>query len=128
MHNAYMASRMVRRAGKGINMTQFYSDPSRESDKWSLPDCEVFQLTARECAEMDEDLIHEYMRKPAYRLAGMNSRDREKMFDAMVEAEGIEGGWFYRFCFPGCLPESAPFGPYASEQAALTAARESVEG
>jgi hypothetical protein len=108
-------------------MAQFYSDPSREGDKWSLPDCEVFQLTAREVAERDEDLIHQYMRRHEFRLASMNSATREKMFDAMIEDEGIEGGWFYWFCLPGCMPDSEPFGPYKTRDDAVAAARESVD-
>lgn len=112
---------------------QFYADTSREGDKWSLPDAEVFELTARECAEIDEDMVHEYMvheymRRKEFRLAGMNSRDREKMFDAMIEEECISGGWFYQFCTPGCLPESSPSGPYKTQQEAIDAARGQCEG
>ncbi len=36
-------------------MTQHYSQPDRENDKWSLPDIEIFELTAREVAERDGD-------------------------------------------------------------------------
>jgi hypothetical protein len=105
-------------------MSQFYSNPAREDDKYALPDCEVFQLTAREVAEMDEDNIFEFMRRRESRLASMNSRDREAMFDAMIDELGIESGWFYWYCFPGCLPESSPFGPYKTRQEAIDAARE----
>jgi hypothetical protein len=93
-------------------MGQEYSDPSRADDTYSLPDVEIFQLTAREVAEMDEDRIHEWSRRHEYRLASMNSRTREKMFDAMIEEEGIEGGWFWWTCLPGCMPDSDPFGPF----------------
>ena len=105
-------------------MSRFYSDPERETDTWSLPDIEVFELTAREVAERDEDLIYEYMKRHEFRLAAMSGRVRERMFDAMIEAEGIEGGWFYWYCFPGCLPDSEPIGPYPSWQAAKAAAQE----
>ena len=105
-------------------MAQHYSDPSRADDKWALPDVETFQLTAREVAEQDEDMIYEYMKRREFRLASMNSRDREKMFDAMIEEEGISGGWFFWFCFPGCMPESSPFGPYKTEREAAQAAEE----
>ena len=33
-------------------MTQIYSDPSRASDPHSLPDIEIFQMTAEEVAAM----------------------------------------------------------------------------
>lgn len=108
-------------------MTQFYSDPSREHDAHALPDCEVFQLTAREVAEQDEDMVYEYMKRHEFRVAAMNSRDREKMFDAMIEEQGITGGWFYWYCFPGCLPDSSPFGPFETEAEAIADARENAQ-
>jgi hypothetical protein len=100
-------------------MTQHYSNPDRESDDFALPDIEVFELTAREVAELDEEMIWDYMKRHEFRLASMNSRDREAMFDAMIEEEGIQGGWFWWSCFPGCLPDSSPMGPYASHADAL---------
>jgi hypothetical protein len=106
-------------------MTQHYSDPSRENDPHALPDLETFQLTAREVAERDEDMIREYVSQRQYRLATMSGRVRDQMFDAMIEENGIEGGWFYWFCFPGCMPESDAMGPYATQAEALAAARES---
>ncbi len=104
-------------------MSQHYSNPDRESDPHSLPDVEVFELTAREVAERDEDMIFEFMKRREFRLASMNSRDREKMFDAMIEENGIKGGWFYWFCFPGCMPDSDAFGPYPTQKAAIEAAQ-----
>ena len=100
-------------------MPQFYSDPSRQDDAYALPDAEVFQLNAYEVAQMDEDLIHEYMKRPAFRLAVMNSAVREKMLSAMIQEEGIEGGWFYWYCFPGCMPEGDPIGPFATAKLAV---------
>jgi hypothetical protein len=35
-----------------------------------------------------------------------------------------EPGFYYWYCFPGCLPDSDPFGPYATENEALEAAKE----
>ncbi len=105
-------------------MSQAYSNPDRETDPHALPDLEIFQLTALEVAEQDEDLIYEYMKRHEYRLAGMNSRTRERMFDAMIEEEGIKGGWFYWYCFPGGMPDSQAMGPYDTRQAAIEAARE----
>jgi hypothetical protein len=107
-------------------MTQAYSDPKRESDPHSLPDLEIFELTAEEVAAMDEDLVHEYLRRREFRLATMNGRDREKMLAAMIEEQGIQGGWFWHACLPGCLPDSDPFGPFESYAAALADARENA--
>ena len=67
-----------------------------------------FPLTATEVAAMDEDLVHEYSKRHEFRLASMNSRDRDAMLDAIVEEEGVKGGWFYWYCFPGCMPDSEP--------------------
>ena len=100
-------------------MSQHYSNPERESEETALPDIEVFELTAREVAEQDADMIYEYMKRREFRLAGMNSRDREKMFDAMIEEEGITGGFFWWSCFPGCMPDGPAIGPFASRQEAL---------
>lgn len=105
---------------------QFYTDPSRESETYALPDARVYQLTAREVAEQDEELIREYMRKHDYRLAGFNSRVAEAMFDAIIEEHAIAGGWFFDFCMPGCMPDSQPFGPYGSHTEAINAARDMV--
>jgi hypothetical protein len=101
---------------------QAYSNPSRESDPYALPDVEVFQLTATEVAETMEDDINDFMRRPEFRLASMNHRTRESMLDAMIEEIGIKGGWFYWFCLPGCMPDSEPYGPFASADEARQAA------
>jgi hypothetical protein len=108
-------------------MSQHYSDPARADDEHALPDLEVFQLTAREVAEQDEDLIWEYVKRHEFRLASMNSRTREAMFDSIVEEQGITGGWFYWYCFPGCMPDSSAMGPYESHAAALEAAQEEAQ-
>ena len=80
-------------------MAQFYSDPSRETHKWSLPDCEVFY--SRECDQTPETVF-------------WNEDDDE--------ATGP--GWYYWTCFPGCMPDSDPWGPFDSEDAAIEDARE----
>lgn len=71
-----------------------YSDPSREGDKWSLPDVEVFYI--HEMGHEDPDRPGEY----------------------------LPPGWYYWYCFPGCMPEGDPNGPFKSEQVAIDAARD----
>ena len=105
-------------------MSQFYSDPSREPDPFAIPDCEAFQLTAVEVAATMEDEVYEFSKRREFRLYAMNRRVQETMLDAMVEELGITGGWFYQYCFPGCLPDSEPIGPYATRQEAIAAAQE----
>ena len=73
-------------------MTQVYSVPLRESDPHSLPDCEVFYFS-----QNDAD----------YR--GAYGEDDWPM----------PPGWYWRACFPGCLPDSDPVGPFDTEEAAI---------
>lgn len=48
-----------------------------------------------------------------------------------AEAESVcdtdREAWFWWSCFPGCLPDSDPFGPFASEDEALADAREGYD-
>lgn len=106
---------------------QVYSNPARESDPHALPDVEVFQLTAAEVAAMDEDTVYEYSKRHEFRLCHMNDRTRDAMIDTMIEELGITGGWFYQFCFPGCLPDSDPIGPFATADEARKAAQADCE-
>jgi len=70
-------------------MSQHYSDPSRESDPYALPDLEIFWQDGL------EDIY-----------------------------EG--SGYYYWFCFTGCLPDSAPVGPFDTRDEALAHARENA--
>lgn len=97
-------------------MSQAYSDPARDA----LPDVEVFELTAEEVAATDEDMVWEYSQRHEFRLCHFNGRDRERMLDAMIEDNGISGGWFWQSCFPGCLPDGLPVGPFATHREALS--------
>ncbi len=81
-------------------MSQHYSNPNREDDKWSLPDVEVFYRTRAENREY-----------------GYSDGDGEPM----------PKGWYWWTCLPGCMPDSDPFGPFATEAEALADARSGVE-
>jgi hypothetical protein len=89
-------------------MSVYHSDPERESDSYSLPDVEVFYAEAGEwtldengeCDDLDED-------------------------DEGVQEN--EAGWYYWYCFPGCLPEGDAQGPYATEEEAVQAMRDENE-
>jgi hypothetical protein len=78
-------------------MAQHYSDPRRESDPHALPDIEVFY---------DND-------------------DKGRNFDA--DGEPVKAGWYWWSCFPGCLPDGDPSGPFETEAEALADAREGME-
>jgi len=34
-----------------------------------------------------------------------------------------ESGWYWWSCFPGCLPDSEPFGPFETEEQAINDAK-----
>lgn len=76
-------------------MSQFYTNPKRENDKYALPDAEVFYV------------------------AGATTSCHEDTWYS-------EPGYYYHYCFPGCLPDSDPCGPFDSEQAAIDDARENA--
>ncbi len=80
---------------------QAYSDPGRDTDPHALPDLEVF-----------------YMSNQEIRDAGSDSC----WYDD--DGEPLDKGWYDWFCFPGCLPDSEPMGPFRSEETALADARD----
>jgi hypothetical protein len=74
---------------------QAYSNPKREADAYALPDVEVFYVS---------------------RAAG-----------EVVECEDgsiCETGWYWWACFPSCLPDSDPIGPFATKAEALADAQD----
>ena len=102
---------------------QAYSNPSRKIGPHDLPDIEVFELTAQEAAALDVDLVDEYMKRHEYRMATISASARDKMLDDVAKEEGIKGGWFYWYCFPGCMPDSEAIGPFETAALALAAAQ-----
>jgi hypothetical protein len=76
-------------------MSQHYSDAKRESDPHALPDVETF--------------YHD-------------PTDPDRVGNGDPEDE-LEEGWYWWACFPGCLPDSDPVGPFATEDEALQDAR-----
>lgn len=76
---------------------QAYSDPSRESEPTSLPDIEVFYMNASE-------------------VKAANQANQDESYSGK--------GWYWWSCFPGCLPDSSPMGPFDTEQEALEDAQD----
>jgi hypothetical protein len=87
-----------------------YSDPSRESDAYALPDVEIFYVHA--------------MPRRAY--------DRTYAADLCEACEGAgcedcpAPGWYWQTCLPGCLPDSDAFGPFETIEEA-TADAQSID-
>lgn len=84
-------------------MSQSYSDPKRASDLHALPDVEVFHWDGEQgtapTTEPDEYLVWDC--------------DKNEPMP----------GWYWWPCFPGCLPDSEPSGPFASYKEALADAQ-----
>ena len=68
------------------------------------PDC---------AAENDQEIP--YGMEVFYRTAA------ENYADGWVDDEGdaYPEGWYYWACFPGCLPDSGPIGPFETEEEAI---------
>jgi hypothetical protein len=77
-----------------------YSDPTRESDRYALPDVEVFALSQLEAN---------------YNRANLDHADDDTLTKA---------GWYWWACFPGCMPDSDPFGPFDTEEQAIANAQD----
>lgn len=41
--------------------------------------------------------------------------------------DALSTGWYYWFCFPGCLPDSDPIGPFDTAQDAMDDAQDNGE-
>lgn len=93
-------------------MSQEYSNPVRELELASLPCIEVFQLTAAEAVEQDEDLMYEASKQ--FPLMNMNSRERDKAIEWAVKESGATGGYYWWACSDGLLdgPAIGPFDTY----------------
>ncbi len=44
--------------------------------------------------------------------------DNGRNFDA--SGESVKPGWYWWACFPGCLPDSEPAGPFATKAEAIS--------
>ena len=80
---------------------QAYSDPKRESDPHALPDVEVWYAD------------------------GCTGRCGE--CPGGPDEHPDDAGWYWQACFPGCLPDGDPVGPFETEAEALADARDGME-
>lgn len=85
---------------------QAYSDPKRESDPHALPDVEVFYMSEND-------------------INGIGAKDSR--FHNEDTGEPLPAGYYYWFCFPGCMPDSDPIGPFDTEEEALADAQQYAE-
>lgn len=102
-------------------MAQHYTDPSREENPHALPDVETFQAHPIECRHCGAGacLYPEDAREGVIVCSECGKRTHTSTKGSL--------SWYYWFCFPGCVPNGDPVGPFASEAEALADAREGME-
>jgi hypothetical protein len=88
-------------------MSQFYTDPSRESEPTALPDAEVFYVETGEWGWLKN---------------GDRIQTGDPDWDEVTDTN--EAGYYWWSCFPGCLPDGQPNGPFETEEEAIADARE----
>ena len=98
-------------------MPYHYTDASRENDPHALSDVETFCADTLDCAACGT---------PAFRDAFVDSAPCADCGELLRGGVNPRVAWYWHNGFPGCLPDSDPSGPYASEAEALTAAREAA--
>lgn len=84
---------------------QTYSNPARESDPHALPDVEVFYMSASDIAGASRG------------TCWLDENDEPL----------LKPGWFWWSCFPGCLPDGEPNGPFKTADEAKADAQSSSE-
>ena len=105
-------------------MPYHYSRPSRESEPTALPDLEVWRdrIANVSCSCGEYDVPARYAEDG---MGCPSECGRTIAVDAIEPTKRF--GWFYWFCFPGCLPEGDARGPFETEDAALADARDGIE-
>ena len=96
---------------------QAYSDPSRESDPHALPDIELWDSHYCDCPECGSQVLFNNARSAA-------CPECEHVFPVSNKSPV---GWFWWSCFPGCLPDSEPNGPFDTQDEALADAQSDCE-
>lgn len=90
-------------------MTQAYSNPKRASDPHALPNIEVFYLSRKDCDALDR---------------AEESRINDPRVIEGGGGEWTSPGWYWQACYPGCLPDGEPIGPFDTEAEALADAQD----
>lgn len=85
-------------------MSYIYAPAERENDEHALPNVEVFYRTE---AAIALDFL---------------ATDGDWWADG--DGEMMGEGWYWWACFPGCMPDSDPCGPFDTEAEAIADAQE----
>jgi hypothetical protein len=104
-------------------MSQFYTDPTRENDDHAIPDAEVFQMLLCEvyCSECDNTFE---AANPQCGAPWAICPDCAREVRAADFIKPIGPRWYWQSCFPGCLPDSDPVGPFDTEEEAVADAQD----
>lgn len=102
-------------------MSQHYSDPERASETYALPDVEVYYYDGSEIFEGGYEGRCDDCNQRTMLADGFGS---EQNLCVPCAREQFKPGWYWRTCFPGCMPDSDPFGPFATEAKAVADAQE----
>jgi hypothetical protein len=95
---------------------------TRASDPHSLPNAEVFIDNYRVCPECSSIALG--LMYPTECLNGCKGTINGAGYD---ETASVGRGYFWWPCFPGCLPDGDPIGPFDTEADAIEDARSHCE-
>lgn len=109
-------------------MAYHYSNPNRSTNPHALPDVEVFSAIYSYCPSCNS-LVLSDMSRLEYKGAWATSpficdsaKDCRGPFEP--DAATVKTGWFWQSCYPGCLPDGDPNGPFDTDAEALADAQE----
>ncbi len=84
---------------------KFYTDPTREHEPTSLPNAETFEVRFHDVQGDMREWAKEQMAND----------------DSLLPADLY--GYYWHSCFPGCLPDGEPNGPFDTEALAIADAQ-----
>jgi hypothetical protein len=61
----------------------------------TMPELELFELTAYEIAALDEAEVDKYISRPEFRLAEIDNGVRKRMLETMIREKEIRAGWVW---------------------------------
>ena len=108
-------------------MSQHYTNPKRADDPHALPNIEVFYDDPAGTNGFHADDFENCSQCAATPVRLFHSIPSNRSLCAKCHAEENPAGWYWQACFPGCLPDGDPTGPFASEAEALADAREGMD-
>ena len=97
---------------------QAYSDPNRADSPTALPDIEIFHWP--EAVRVEDMHGESHLFESLGDALDLMAEPLQRAGDCGAEQAG---GYFWWSCFPGCLPDGDPVGPFETEAEALADAQ-----